>query len=423
MNKIKLKNKLNIIQRKHYNTIELVLAYPFDHKKEDMFDVVMLQNMLIRTSSKYPTEKEFHEKIDDLSIVNIRVNYWKQYNKDFIVFNLILLDPAKAQNIKLYNVEKAIKFYLDAIYKPNVQNNAFNENIYNRYYTFFKEDRIAENNMPRVKASNAFLDVYDNLEYYTENFYHNMDMLDNVNAKTTYDFYKKVILNNKPIVIAFGDIKEDFTKIVNKYFDFDNTITNIDIIRPKPYTPSKKSKTKTIKTDNNESILIIGYKIQDFKPEEEYYLWLLSRLLDYPNKLIFDTLRSEKHLIYSHRYVFNIKYGAIIIELYIENEAKEKAIEALDDIFNDITDVKNIKKGIKKLQKTLESELLDNIDNKDYKFNKFIDKKILFSKTTEELIEYCNNIDIPDFISFIKRVKKDTIYFEEGEVNEKLPNC
>lgn len=244
-------------------------------------------------------------------------------------------------------------------------------------------------------------------------------MIENTTAKSLYEYYKKVVINNTPICVVYGNIEEkEVNKLYDKYFNRNKKITineDYDCYMKLSETANYVEEVSKF----NQSVLYMCYKVKNMKEEDKIYLMLLSDILnDRSTNLVFKTLRIKNNLIYSYNLLSYSRYGMFFIESYIEKNNKEKTIEVINELMNELKNEKLIKDCISKIIEELEYNLIETKDSKYYEFNKFIDNLLDTRKSLETIYETYQNIDINEFMRFLNRVKLDTVYFLRGEVDE-----
>ena len=418
MKKLKFKNYPYIIKNTGYSTLQITLIYPVDYKKENIISWHLIRQIVLNTSSLYKSEEEFRQARDESLIINFNMNSFYSFNKQFVCFNLFVPDPKK---VKTFDLKKALDFFKTSIYEPNAENGRFNEDKFNRELSYLRDNYTDRNEDYHVKVYNEFLDIFDDIGYLKENMYYNMDQIDRVNSEKLYSLYKKEIINNNPIVIVYGDASENIISYFASFLNFDGSERVIEIIKDKYYKPFKKMKVVHEKSNNVQSFLYIGYKHKHMKKEYEDYLILLKNILgNGTNRLIHNVLRYNHKLIYNYEIDFYPRRGILDIELAILNDKKDKALESVDEIFKSLKDKEFLQKCINNTIKDFKASYDSMTDSRTFKLEKFMDQKFDLAKSYKKLIREFENIDIDNFITFLDGLKKDTIFFKEGEFGEKM---
>ena len=338
------------------------------------------------------------------------------YNENlFIEFILVVPDPKK---IKDYNIEKAFKFFIDTIYNPNVINDAFDIEQFEREKEFLKTDIYESIKKVKNRAYQSFLNIVDDNGILKDNIYNNMNLIDEANNIELYNIYKEVIKNNKPIIFVYGNVDESINKLIEKYIKIDEEIKfnmNYDCY----LKPFEKMKDIEEKSNYNESIIYMAYKVKNMKKEDKIYLNIVKKILATgSNDLVFKKLRTEKNLIYSSHTWSNARVGLLVIESYINNVSKNEVIESIKELIESLKNKDDLKKYLDKLIEDVYYESIRKKDSRSVKINNYINKKLKMAYTVDELIKKYKQIDIDELINFIDRLVLDTVYYLRGEFNE-----
>lgn len=419
MNKIKelkFKSEPYLIKNDKFSTIEFKLFFQTKYKKDYIFYLPLLRQILLNTSKNYPTEIEYRNAYKENMIISMTMNPIILNENLFFQFSLIIPDSKK---IKGYNVEKAFKFFVDMIYNPNILNGEFDHKQFERERIFLKDDIFNSMKNVNVKAQQAFLNVVDDKGIIKENIYNNMHLIEEANPKELYDIYKNVILENSPIIIVYGNVDESINEIIKKYIKIGKKIIKFNKNYYNFLVPFPKIKNIEEKSKYNQSILYVAYKIKNANVHDKLYLNIIKNILSSgTNDLIFNKLRVEQNLIYSSNTWCDPKVGLLVVEAYINNSSKEKTIKSIKSVINNLKNKENLNKYLNNLIDDLYYNLIRKQDSRNVKIDDFINKKFEFGYKTNELLEKYRNIKVEELIDFLDRLKLDTIYFLRGEFDE-----
>lgn len=418
MKQLKFNSTPYIVKNKNYSTITFELIYSSKYNMGDLVYINLLQPLIANYSKKYKTEQEFILEVTKRLIINMSFKKRILNNNLFLLFKLTIPDPRKVKN---FDIENAFSFFYDMIYNPNVTNEEFDKSQFEREKEYIKSNL----NESIKKISNfsyqRFISFFDDNGYLNDNMYNNINLLDEVNPKNLYKYYKRVIKNNIPICIVYGDVeKEQIYELYYKYFKRGNK----QIIVNKNYNcyliPRESTQYIEEKSNYNQSALYFGYKVKNMRERDKIYLSLLCNILcSRETNLIFNTLRVDNNLIYSYDFKCKPTNAMFFIEAYISKDSKDKAINVINEMFEKIKDKNKIKKYIDKILVGIEYELIESKDFKYFKLNNFINKKSELGFTLQDIYNGYKKIDIDKFLIFLKKVKLDTIYFLRGEPDEK----
>lgn len=408
-------SKPYIINNKNYSSIQFTILFPIHCNKKYIGYSSLLKMLVMNSSFKYNTEESYNKAYKEKMIINQSLNTYRFNNNLFYEFNLIVPDPKK---VKDYNLEDAFKFFIDTIYKPNIKNNEFNNYYFEREKRFIKDNILQSKKKIYYVAEQNYINHVDDIGILKDTLANNLELLETITPKDLYDFYKTNILNNSPILIAYGDINNDIKNLFYKYLN----IKEKDIIINKDYynflKPFKEPKIIEENSKYYQSILFVGYKIKNMTEEDVIYLTFLEDIIG-SNKLLLKNLRNKENLIYSVSASANTKIGLYTVVTHIDNNSKEKTITTINDTFKDLYNKEHLEKYINKLISNLESIQIRSLDKRTKKLDDFITDNFEFSLTLEKTIEQYKNIDINKFYNFLNKFTLDTIYFLRGEFSGK----
>lgn len=412
---MKLNSKPYIVYNDKYSTIDFDLIFPYKYDKKHIFDIDLITQIVMNTSFDYKTEQEFKiAKIQKLSGINC--SNIKLHNSCFLRFSLTCPNPKKIKN---FDIESAFELFYRTIYNPNIINEEFNNEKFEREKDYLKFS--IQNSLKNVNnySYQNFLQIFDDIGDMKDNIANNLELIEKANAKDLYDYYKKMVLDNKPICVVYGDIIQDeVEKLYYKYFPKDCAEITFDKDYSCYMKLSKEVNKVEEKADYNQSVLYMGYKVKDMKENDEILLSLLCDILgNRSTNLIQKKLRSEKDLIYTYDFSCYSKKGMFFIATYIDSHNKDKTIEAIDELFLQLRDEKLIGNSINHIIEEFEYNLIETKDSKYYELEKYINNLFEFNISMEKLIDSYKKITAKELISFLDRVQLDTIYFLRGVTN------
>ena len=155
--------------------------------------------------------------------------------------------------------------------------------------------------------------------------------------------------------------------------------------------------------------------------EDREYLELLGRIIDSRStNLLFKALRLKNNLVYQTGLNFNTNHGLLYIEAYLHKDSKDKAIKIIKDLMTSLNNKEKITNYINIILEEMEKQLIRQKDSKYANLNNYINQKLQLSKSLKDKYNFYSHIDIDKFISFLDRIKLDTIYFLRGKEDERM---
>ena len=415
--KIKIQKKPYILNNKDFRTIQIHVMFPIKIKKETLAYINILPNMLQFMNNKYPSEDKFLLANKKLYILNNHCGYSRIGLNGFFTFDMIIPDT---NSLKENLLEKQFSLFSEMIYNPLIENNCF---------TSFELEKEKKNILFDIDNSLKNIGTYQNLrlkEIIDEdnilslNLARNTDLIEKVTPSNLYKYYKKIIINNSPIIFVMGNVDESkINKLCNKYLykNFKNKEINIKL----DYFMNTRDKILEV-TENssfNNSCLSIVYKVKDANEFDYIYLnYVRDILTSISLGLLSKTLREDLEIVYSVKVKTYSRYGLLEIKAFINKDnmelCKNKIIEIVDSL-------KNPEVFKDELNNLIERQRLDVIEKKDNKFiifDDYISSILNIDDTLEEYYEKYKNISSEDISNFVNRLVLDTIYFLKEKDHE-----
>lgn len=415
--KINIQKKPYILNNKDFRTIQIHVMFPIKIKKETLAYINILPNMLQFMNNKYPSEDKFLLANKKLYILNNHCEYSRIGLNGFFTFDMIIPDT---NSLKENLLEKQFSLFSEMIYNPLIENNCF---------TSFELKKEKKNILFDIDNSLKNIGTYQNLrlkEIIDEdnilslNLARNTDLIEKVTPSNLYKYYKKIIINNSPIIFVMGNVDESkINKLCNKYLykNFKNKEINIKL----DYFMNTRDKILEV-TENssfNNSCLSIVYKVKNANEFDYIYLnYVRDILTSISLGLLSKTLREDLEIVYSVKVQPYSRYGLLEIKAFINKNnmelAKNKIIEIVDSL-------KNPEVFKDELNNLIERQRLDVIEKKDNKyiiFDDYIYSTLNIDDTLEEYYEKYKNISCEDISNFVNRLVLDTIYLLKEKDHE-----
>ena len=415
--KVNIQKNPYILNNKDFRTIQIRVMFPIKIKKENLAYVNLLPNMLQFMNNKYPSEDKFLLAKRKLYILYTNCEYYRMGLNGFFAFDMIIPDT---NSLKENLLEKQFSLFSEMIYNPLIEDNCF---------TSFELEKEKNNVLFDIENSFKNIGEYQNIRLkeiidedniFSLNLARNTDLIEKVTPSNLYNYYKKIIINNSPIIFAMGNVDENIiNKLCNKYLykNFKNKVINTKL----NYYMNTRDKILEVTEDSsfNNSCLSIVYKLKDATDNDYIYLnYIKDILTSLSSGILSKTLREDLEIVYSVEVEPYSRYGLLEIKAFINKNnmeiAKNKIIEIIDSLKNP-----NIFK--EELNNLIDRQRLAVIKKKDNKFlifDDFIFSTLGIYETLEEYYEKYKNISCEDISNFVNRLVLDTIYFLKEKDHE-----
>lgn len=406
-------NKTYVIKNKGYNTLRFMLIFPCSYDYEDLYKLNYLGQLISNTCSKYNTEQKFKLEKQRKMIINSSFDFEVYNGNLYLKFSLTVPDPKK---IKSFSLEDALIFFKEYIYFPNVKNGMFDIKQFER-----EKEYLTSQIKGRAKdiydyAYQRFINHCDDVGIIKGNIFNDLSKLNKNTPSSIYQYYKKVILDNNPVSIIYGDINEGEVNLFESIFD--KTIKNINLEKKDNlfFVPRKKVLNIEESGDSNQSFLYVSYKLKNMNQKYKIYFLLLHRLLySTETDFIFNNLRVKNNLVYSSKVVTYSSNGLMYVIAYINKDCKERALKVIEQTLDALKDKKFLQESISKILKGFKYYIIRKNDDKYSKLYDFVDSLISDNYTCQKEYELYRKMDVDLFIEFLNNLELDTVYFLRGK--------
>jgi predicted Zn-dependent peptidase len=414
---MKINNTPIILNNKDFKTIQIKVIFPYKDNINDLALSQLLPSMLNYMNNSYPTEELFQVTKKKLYILGTNVAKTVIGTDLFFSFNMIIPDTLALNNNML---EEQIKFFREIIYNPLVTNNNFNSFELDREITNLRMsiDNLYKNIRPY--HSIRLREEIDDIGIFSRDIIRHMDLIDKVNTSNLYEYYLKVIKNNKPIIFIMGNVdNKEISDLCSKYLII-NKDRHKDInFNHYNYLKPRELHEVVEKSKFNDSILSFVYKVDNMSKDDEVLLNTIRDLLSsLSSRLLSKKLRDENNLIYSSKVVSYPNYGVFEVTVYINNSNYLKVKDMLFEVMNDLKNEEITSNLLNNIKERKRINLYRKLDNKYLIFDDFIYNYLGLDITMEEYYKKICLITSSDISNFIDRLKLDTIYYLKEGVNE-----
>ena len=391
--------------------------FPIKIKKENLAYINILPNLLQFMNNKYPSEDKFLLAKKKLYILHTNCEYYRMGLNGFFTFDMIIPDT---NSLKENLLEKQFSLFSEMIYNPLIENNRF---------TSFELEKEKKNILFDIENSFKNIGEYQNIRLkeiidedniFSLNLARNTNLIEKVTPSNLYKYYKKIIINNSPIIFVMGNVDENIiNKLCNKYLykNFKNKVINTKL----NYYMNTRDKILEVTEDSsfNNSCLSIVYKLKDATDNDYIYLnYIKDILTSLSSGILSKTLREDLEIVYSVEVIPYSRYGLLEIKAFINKNnmeiAKNKIIEIIDSLKNPNV----FKEELNNLIDRQRLAIIKKKDNKFLIFDDFIFSTLGIYETLEEYYEKYKYISCEDISNFVNRLVLDTIYFLKEKDHE-----
>lgn len=418
MKEIKMSNNAYILKNKDFKTILVSVMFPFKIKTSDLAFINLLPNMLEYMNNKYSSEEAFLTAKKELYVLNTRCGYQCVGEYGYFYFDMVIPDTFSLKDNLL---DEQFRLFSEMIYNPLIKDDGFLDFELNKE---IKNLNIGMDNALKNFGSYQSIrvrEIMDDHGILSQDLIRHRELLDSVNTKNLYDYYKVTIKNNQPVIFVMGNVLEkEIDNLCDKYLfskRFNEKIFEAELFyflkpREKVLEITESSKFK-------DSSLSVIYKVKDMCEDDIIYMNCVCDLLNsLSSRMLSKVLRDENNIVYSCGARGYSHFGAIEIIALINKDNKDLARSKIIEVMDSLKDCANFEENLEKLKERKKLNLIRKPDNKLEIFNDFFNSSLDISWTAEEYYEKFVKITASDISKFVDRLVLDTVYFLKEEEHE-----
>ena len=404
---------LHLIKTNKFKTLFFKVILSEKLIKDDITIRNLLLDNLLSSSLDYPTMRDVSIKRQDLYGASISMVSRRIGNHAFIEYTMSILNPRFTEESML---KDSIEFYSNLLYKPNVKNGSFDEELFEMSKENLRKEILMTNERPDVYGFTRFKECIDkNAEFsYHQSGY--LQDLDSITSSSLYEYYNHVLDNDICDIYVIGDF--DFNEVellIKDNFRFKNTkrTDSYEIV-----LSNDRNKKEVIEDSSfNQSKLFIGFKLTDFNLDDKKYALILFNIIfgNSPESRLFKEVREEKSLAYSitsaYRRLDNFYYVSAGISFINYEKVLSTIKKCLADIQNNgITDEELDKAKVLYL-----SILNDAMESPSSIVDLYFTELYFGNDSFEKQLKMSQSITKEDIMRVANLLKIDTIYLlKEG---------
>ena len=406
---------LHVIQTDQFKNVQIRFNLKRPIKKSEITIRNVLNDILINTTKKYPTIRDIEIKTEDLYNFGANANCYKSGNYSVISFSCNFLNEKYTEKGML---EQSISFFLDLIFDPNVENNAFATTPFLYTKECLKNDIDSIKDEPRRYSLIRLREEMnpDSPISYRESGY--VEDLDKITEENLYAYYQDVLQNDVIDIFVLGNVEvEEIQKIIEKYMPMNREQPKYDISHCVINDKIRDDIHEVTETENfNQSKLSVGIKVYDMDDyEKKYTLNALSFILGGSgDSKLFKTLREENSLCYYVSCSPSMLSSDMIITSGIDSSDYEKAVDLIKKCIEDIQNGNVTKEDVEQEISVYTNSCLEIYDSPASIINNYLSHEYLENDLIDEKIKKAKQMTPEKIINLAKKIKIDTIYLLKG---------
>ena len=383
--------KLHVIKTNRFKTVFYSINIRFEDNKDSEIYTSLISRMLIQTSSKFNSLREINTYCASIYDPSYNIRVLDSGSENILRLTSSFANEKYTEKGMLL---KNLEFLTSFIFEPKIVDGGFDKEMFDiqkekllEYYKSMKDN-------PKEYAKGRLAEEMQIKKYKVLKLDDLISGISNLSEVELYNFYQSIMSKGCLDIFICGDVDEkEVKKIFSKLIKFKGTHKKINHL-VKQHDFKDMPNIVVDKTNNTQSNLIIGFKLDNLSDFERNYVFVLYYIYAVRQNL-FETMK-----IYAGIDGVNFEKTCNLIQDELENmENGNFSLELFEGVkeiyYNSLIRIEDSQDD---LVASYASEIFINNDS-------ISDRKKNMSKVTKE-----------DVMNLAKKVHVDTIYLLKGEV-------
>ena len=407
--------KLHVIKTNRFKTVFYSINIRFEDNKDSEIYTSLISRMLIQTSSKFNSLREINTYCASIYDPSYNIRVLGSGSENILRLTSSFANEKYTEKGMLL---KNLEFLTSFIFEPKIVDGGFDKEMFDiqkekllEYYKSMKDN-------PKEYAKSRLAEEMQIKKYKVLKLDDLISGISNLSEVELYNFYQSIMSKGCLDIFICGDVDEkEVKKIFSKLIKFKGTHKKINHL-VKQHDFKDMPNIVVDKTNNTQSNLIIGFKLDNLSDFERNYVfvlysWILGGGM---SSLLSQTVREKYSLCY---YIYAVRQNLFeTMKIYagIDGVNFEKTCNLIQDELENMENGNfslELFEGVKEIYYNSLIRIEDSQDDlvASYASEIFInndsisDRKKNMSKVTKE-----------DVMNLAKKVHVDTIYLLKGEV-------
>ncbi|AZB43004.1 insulinase family protein [Bacillus sp. FJAT-42376] len=407
---------VHTVKTDKYKTNTLVLKMMAPLEKEFVTKRAILPHLLQRATERFPSTGELRNHLDALYGASLFADLSKKGENHIITFRMEVANE-KFLSEKTPLLEDAVKLLSDILLRPLLRGNGFDEGMVKEEKRTLKQ-RIQAAYDDKMRYSNLRLvQEMCKEEPYALHVNGEMDQVDDLTAESLYDYYQKVLKEDKLDFYLIGDFDESAAeKMIESYFDFPANAHAYPETE-KALKQEVKEKEVIEEEDVKQGKLNIGYRTNCLYKDPEYYaLQVFNGIFGgFSHSKLFINVREKASLAYYAASRVESHKGLLMVMSGIEVGNYDQAVTIIKEQMEAMKKGDFTEDDLTQTKGVIRNQLLETIDT-SYGLSEILYQNAAADteRTFDELLDGISQVTKEEVVAAADKIELDTIYFLKG---------
>ena len=402
---------LHVINTDKFKTITIDVSFRRKIKKEEITIRNLLKELMVNSSFSYPSERSLiiqTEKLYDLKLLS---SSYRIGSYSILSFKSRFLNEKYTEEGMN---EESIKFLLDLIFKPKLDNDVdkCKKKIEKSIFSL-SDNKIKYALLKLLETTKDMPYSYNNYGY--------KDDLDKITNEDIKKYYDSVISDDIVDVFVVGDVDgNEIKQLFKEYFKVSTFHKNelsllVDELPKNRKVNEFREYDKVNQTQLTMLCSLNG--ITDY--ERKYVLPVYGELLGgTSNSILFDTVREKNSYAYYVNALVKPYDNVMMIYSGIQKGNDKEVVKLIEKSLASISKGKFDVEKMESSKKTLISAIEGSLDNPVSIINNYYAKVLVDALDVDEKIEKIKKVSKEDIISVSKKISVYTLFLLEASDEE-----
>ena len=381
------------------NLCSIFLTLPL--RKDTVTKNALLVSVLRRGFDKLKTQEEISKKLEEMYGAGFNCGVDKIGNYHVLKFYLETIDnqyTLEKENL----LQEGIDLLIGIVFNPLIENSGFKKEYVKQEKENLKKILLTRKDNKAQYANERCIEEMFEGEAYSIYKYGYIEDIDEIDEKSLYEHYKKIINECKIDLFITGDSIENV-----KVPDIKGKqIQKINI----NHIPHDKVKVVKENLDVTQGKLIIGLNMP--KEDKEASAMYNTILGGGTNSKHLQKLREKASLTYSTGSSYIRRQNTIFIKTGIEIKNYEKTLNIIKEQLEDMKNGKISDEEFNAAKKLITASIEAIPESEEDMITFYFDQRLFDDNlTVQDYLNKINNVTKEQVIQIAKKVSMDTIYF------------
>ena len=381
------------------NLCSIFLTLPL--RKDTVTKNALLVSVLRRGFDKLKTQEEISKKLEEMYGAGFNCGVDKIGNYHVLKFYLETIDnqyTLEKENL----LQEGIDLLIGIVFNPLIENSGFKKEYVKQEKENLKKILLTKKDNKAQYANERCIEEMFEGEAYSIYKYGYIEDIDEIDEKSLYEHYKKIINECKIDLFITGDSIENV-----KVPDIKGKqIQKINI----NHIPHDKVKVVKENLDVTQGKLIIGLNMP--KEDKEASAMYNTILGGGANSKLFQNVREKASLAYSAGSSYIRRQNTIFIKTGIEIKNYEKTLNIIKEQLEDMKNGKISDEEFNAAKKLITASIEAIPESEEDMITFYFDQRLFDDNlTVQDYLNKINNVTKEQVIQIAKKVSMDTIYF------------